>query len=191
MNTGYYHTSKSVEEYISLAKDVNSSNIISKLKHVLPKGSTVLELGSGPGTDYELLTEDYVVTGSDYSLEFLKRLQNKYPTGNFIHFNAANFSLKTSYDALYANKVLQHLTNTELEYFIKKQVEILNEKGIVCLTFWSGDGEENFKGMFVNYHQKENLQALFSPYFNILSLETYKEFETDDSIVLIAQKKHT
>lgn len=191
MSKGYYHTSKSVEEYISLAKDVNSSNIISKLKQVLPKGSTLLEIGSGPGTDYELLKEDYAVTGSDYSFEFLKRLQNKYPAGNFIHLNAANFSLKTGYDSLYANKVLQHLTNTELRYFIEKQVEIVNEKGIVCFTFWSGSGDENFKGMFVNYHQIADLKALFCPYFNILILEQYKEFEDGDSIVLIAQKKHT
>ena len=45
MEGEYYKTKESVEEYIELAKDVNGSELIEKLKQVLPLNSNVLKLG--------------------------------------------------------------------------------------------------------------------------------------------------
>ena len=56
---------------------------------------------------------------------------------------------------------------------------------------WEGEGSEVFKGLFVNYHNKESLKATISPYFGILSLATYNEFEADDSLLLIALGKNS
>ena len=73
MEGEYYHTPESVAQYIALAKDVNGQALIDELRTVLPHGAQVLELGSGPGTDWEILSQHYQVTGSDLSEEFLKR----------------------------------------------------------------------------------------------------------------------
>ena len=54
MEGEYYKTEESVEEYIKLAKDINGRQLIEKLVEVLPPGSALLELGSGPGTDWKL-----------------------------------------------------------------------------------------------------------------------------------------
>ena len=72
MDEKYYHTKASVEEYIKLAKDVNGSNLITKLRQFLPENSDVLEIGSGPGSDWNILNEYYNITGSDNSKEFLE-----------------------------------------------------------------------------------------------------------------------
>ena len=59
---------------------------------------------------------------------------------------------------------------------VKRQYEILNSNGIVCHSFWKGEGSEIFKGLFVNYHNEAGLREVFKNYFKILSIENYKEF---------------
>lgn len=72
---------------------------------------------------------------------------------------------------------------------IKRQHELLNEGGIICHSFWKGEGTEVFKGMFVNYHTENALKDYFKEYFEILLLESYMEFEEGDSVLLIGKKK--
>jgi cyclopropane fatty-acyl-phospholipid synthase-like methyltransferase len=189
MEDNYYNTKDSVEEYIKLSQGINGSELIDELKVFLPKGSTLLELGTGPGSDWNILKNDYKVTGSDNSTEFLNHLITKNPEGNFIELDAVTLKLNTKFDGIYSNKVMHHLNDNELAESIKKQNEILNSNGIICHSFWKGEGSEIFKGLFVNYHTKEALKNYFEKYFEILLLETYNEFKDDDSILLIGRKK--
>jgi SAM-dependent methyltransferase len=189
MEENYYKTKESVLEYIKLAKDVNGGELIEKLKLFLPKKSTLLEIGSGPGSDWNILKNDYNVTGSDNSNEFLNHLIAKNPEGVFIEIDAVTLKVNTIFDGIYSNKVMHHLNNNELAQSIKKQSDILNPNGIICHSFWKGEGSEIFKGLFVNYHTKEDLKDFFDKHFEILLLETYNEFEDDDSLLLIGKKK--
>jgi cyclopropane fatty-acyl-phospholipid synthase-like methyltransferase len=184
----YYKEKESVEEYIHLAKDVNGTQLIEKLKMHLNQGSKLLELGSGPGTDWALLSEYYDVTGSDYSDEFLNHLVNKYPGKDFLKLDAETLTIDDKFDGIYSNKVLQHLSDAELNSSIINQSKILNDKSIICHSFWKGDGSELFKGMCVNYHQEADLRSLFEEYFEIILIDSYKEFEEYDSLLLIAKK---
>ena len=185
----YYKTQESVKEYIHLAKDVNGGNLIEKLKHVLPLDSTVLEIGSGPGTDWGILNTPFNVTGSDFSSEFLNHLKHKYPTGEFLNLDAITLKTDQKFDGMYSNKVLHHLRDGELKESIKNQHRILNPNGIICHSFWKGKGSEIFKGLFVNYHDRLSIRTYFQDCFEILTLDFYKEFEDGDSILLIAKKK--
>ena len=189
MNGEYYKTKESVEEYIELAKDVNGAELIEKLKQVLPLNSNLLEIGSGPGTDWEILSEFYTVTGSDNSSEFLNYLIKKYPNGEFLNLDAITININKTVDGIYSNKVLQHLKDNELTDSIKRQSEILKTNGIICHSFWKGKGFEIFKGLYVNYHDEEKIKDLFKDYFDILSIINYQEFEEGDSILLIGKKK--
>ena len=65
MQKNYYNNKESVDQYIEMAKDSDGEALIEKLKFFLPAGSSVLELGSGPGSDWRILSKDYTVTGSD------------------------------------------------------------------------------------------------------------------------------
>ena len=184
----YYHTSEGVKEYIKLAKGVDGSDLIDRLSKELPAKSSVLELGSGPGIDWRILDNNYKVTGSDSSPEFIKHLEKENPTGSFLLLDAATLETEERFDAIYSNKVMHHLKNKKLSKSIKRQHQILNEGGIICHSFWKGHGAEVFKGLFVNYHEEDALRAAFEPYFTILRLDTYKESEEDDSILLIGKK---
>lgn len=185
----YYKTKESVEEYIEMAKDVNSNQLIEKVNKHLPENSTVLELGSGPGTDFKILTNTHKVVGSDFSSEFLERLHNNYPNDEFLQLDAITLETNKKFDGIYSNKVLQHLSDEDLKNSIQRQVDILNPNGIICHSFWKGDGDEIFKGMLVNYQTKSSLQNLFEKDFEIVLIEEYKEFDNNDSIVIIGKKK--
>jgi len=185
----YYHTPESVDEYIRAAEGHSGRALIEKLKPLLPQDSDLLEFGSGPGTDYAILSEHFKVTGSDYSDEFVKRLKVKYPEGRFHQLNAADIQLDGPFDAIYSNKVLHHLTDAELAVSIQQQHEILNENGFICHSFWKGEGSEIFKGMFVNYHTESALETLLADRFDIQLMESYAEFEPNDSIFLIVKKR--
>ena len=189
MKQEYYSNKASVNEYLELAKDVNSGQLIKKLENVLKQNSSLLELGSGPGTDWRLLSKSYNVVGSDNSDEFLTHLQVNNPNGKFIDLDAVSLETELLFDGIYSNKVLHHLTNDELAKSIQRQSEILNPNGIICHSFWKGEGNETFKGMFVNYHNEKSLISVFENCFEVISIKVYQEFEEDDSLVLIGRNK--
>lgn len=189
MSGDYYQTKESVEEYIKSAEGVNGNALIQKLKPYLKQGSSLLEIGSGPGSDYEILQKDYKVVGSDFSEEFLMRLRVNYPKATFLELDAITLTTDQQFQGIYSNKVLHHLKDNELKQSIKRQSALLNPNGIICHSFWKGEGDEIFKGMYVNYHTAEELKSLFEKEFKLLLLEAYAEFEEGDSLLLIGRKK--
>lgn len=189
MAAGYYHSKDSVQEYIKLAKDVNGRALIERLKSFLPANSSLLEIGTGPGTDWKILKEDFEVVGSDNSKEFLNHLTSSNPGGSFLELDAVTLYTQETFDGIYANKVMHHLKDHELHASIQRQHTLLNPDGIICLSFWKGEGSEVFKGLFVNYHTEHSLRRVFEAQFEILLLEAYHEFEAEDSLLLIGKRK--
>lgn len=189
MEGAYYKTKESVAEYIKLAKDVNGMQLIEKLRQHLPSKSTLLEIGSGPGTDWRLLKGFYEVTGSDNSPEFLNHLMNENRSGDFLELDAVSLKTKKKFDGIYSNKVLHHLNDQELMDSVQRQYDLLNAHGIVCHSFWKGEGSEIFKGLFVNYHSKTTLTEAYQKHFEMLSIEEYNEFDDNDSLLLLGRKK--
>ena len=189
MTKEYYKSEESVKEYIELAKGFNGRQLIEKLKLVLPSNSVILEIGSGPGTDWKILKESYKVIGSDNSTEFLNYLISNNPKGEFLELDARTLNIDKKFDGIYSNKVMHHLKDSELIDSAKKQYEVLSSKGIICHSFWKGEGSEIFKGLFVNYHSETTLRKIYQKHFEILSIEHYKEFDDNDSLLLIGRKK--
>ena len=189
MTIKYYHTKESVDEYIKMADGIDGSELIEILKKHLKPGSKVLELGSGPGSDWEILNKDFNVVGSDLSDEFLERLRKKYPKGEFININAVDINTDQNFDCIYSNKVLIHLNDKELKSSITSQHEVLNDDGLICHSFWKGEETETHKGLLVNNQTLDSIKKIFCDKFEVLDLEEYKEFEDKDSILLIMRKK--
>ena len=122
-NAKYYHTKESVEEYIRSARGHDGKQIIATLKKHLPPGSHLLELGSGPGTDWKLLDKHYQVIGSDQSKQFLHHLQTSFPEGEFLELDAASLDTDRLFDGIYSNKVLHHLKFDHLLIQFYKEFE--------------------------------------------------------------------
>ena len=185
----YYHEEKNVEEYIRLAKGYEGQKVINELILHLPEHSSLLELGMGPGTDLENLQKTYKATGSDYSEIFIERYRKTHPSADLLVLDALTLSTDQKFQCIYSNKVLMHLTRSELSQSIKRQVEILEPRGIICHSFWWGEKEENYDGLLFVYYTTKELQRIFSDSFQVLKVARYQEFEPDDSIYIIGRKK--
>ena len=143
----------------------------------------------GPGKDWEILNQSYDVVGSDNSKEFLSRLIAEHPDGQFLELDAITLDTDKKFDGIYSNKVLHHLKDDEIAASILRQYELLKPSGIVCHSFWKGTGDEIYMGMTVNYHTEESIRNGWGDLFEILLIESYKEFEEGDSLLLMARKK--
>jgi trans-aconitate methyltransferase len=186
---GYFDDKNNVDEYIKMADGYDGRELIDRLIHYLKPGSSVLELGMGPGKDLDILLEKYQATGSDSSTIFLDMYKKKAPNFKLLQLNAITLETDQKFDCLYSNKVLHHLSSEELKFSIKKQPDLLNERGIIMHTFWAGEGEEFYNGLRFVYYTQQELTELFQKHFSILENSLYKEEKKDDSIRLIVQKK--
>lgn len=184
----YYKTKESVDEYIRLAEGFDGKALIKQLLEHVQGHTTVLELGSGPGKDWQILQETFQVTGSDSSPEFVKRLKAQYLAGDFVELDASKLLIDKKFDIIFSNKVMHHLNDDEMAHSFQKQFELLNDQGIICHSFWKGQGTEVFKGLYVNYVLKNDLETLMKRWFEPLVLQEYAEFEDNDSLLLIARK---
>jgi len=186
---GFFDSEKGVNEYLKMAEGYDGAELINVLENFLPKGSTLLELGMGPGKDMDILQENYAVTGSDNSTIFLEKYKRKNPDADLLFLDAVTLKTDRKFDGIYSNKVLHHLTTDELKTSLKKQKEILNPGGILFHSFWKGDKTEKMEGLLFVYYEKEFLKKLFEPDFEILALEGYTELEKDDSIYAVLRRK--
>lgn len=185
----FYEKLENVNVYIEMCKDYSPVEIVEKVHKYLEVNSTILELGTGPGKDLDLLKEDYNITGSDKYIEFINVYKENNPESEILLLDAVTLETENKYDCIYSNKVLMHLTKEDLDKSIKNQHRTLNKGGIVFHTFWKGDTAEHKYDMLTQYYLEEELISKFSKLFDLIHVEAYKEFEEDDSILIVMKKK--
>ena len=185
----YYDDGKNVEDYIKMADGYDGRELIDLLREHLPAGSTVLELGMGPGTDLDLLAEHFQVTGSDRSAIFVERYRVKHPEADLLQLDAVTLETDRHFDCIYSNKVLHHLTRAEMVESFRRQAALLNGGGLLCHSFWTGDQEEEMHGMHFAYYTEETLAALLGDDLEWVEAVQYAEMEEGDSLCALLKKR--
>lgn len=183
-----YETPEGVDEYIRMCEGYDHSQIKEVLTKHLDAGKSLLEIGVGPGNDYNWMKNYFNVTGSDYSDEFLKRIKVRFPDGDFIKLDALSFKTTRKFDCIFSNKVYQHFTLDQIDKSLDYQKKILNPKGIIFHTFWIGNKEFDVNEMHFYYHDVTKLIEITGKHLKILESKLYSEFEKDDSIMIVAEK---
>ena len=108
MNTGrvmsYFDDPKNVRNYTKMAEGYDGRELVRILSGHLEPGSSVLELGMGPGKDLDILKQQYKLTGSDSSQVFLDAYQGSNPSANLLLLNAETLETTQQFDCIYSNK---------------------------------------------------------------------------------------
>jgi trans-aconitate methyltransferase len=184
-----YDTDDGVDQYVAMRSDTNGAAHVDRLKELLPEGAQVLELGMGPGVDFDLLRHYFSVLGTDTSFVFLERYQDKHPGADLLELDARTLKTTRTFDGIYSNKVLHHLTRAELDQSFRRQLDRLLPGAVALHTFWYGNcAPEEKAGMLFTYHTEDSLQALIPDGLNVESVRRYCEIEDDDSIELVLRK---
>ncbi len=185
----FFEYKKNIKEYINMSMGYDGKDLIEVLKTHLKAGSTLLELGMGPGKDLDILAETYTITGSDFSTLFLELYKNSHPDADLLRLDAVKLNTERKFDCIYSNKVLHHITQKELQISFNHQLRLLNKNGLVFHSFWYGDKEENHHGLRFIYYTKETIHKLIHSDFELIEFKQYTEMSEGDSFYIILKKK--
>lgn len=186
---GLYETQAEVEAYIAKAEGHNGRAHIDALIEIVPGRSKVLELGMGPGVDLDMLDEIYEVVGTDASRRFLRRYRRSHPDVALVHTDAVSIEVDQTFDAIYSNKVLHHLTTEELGLSLGRQAQVVRPGGILLHGIWVGDYSEEIEGVHCQYYTCETFAAVVPPELELISCEPYGELDEDDSLRIMLRRR--
>src|SRR5690554_6096738 len=114
-----------------------------------PKAN-ILEIGCGPGniTKYLLSKRpDFNIFGIDIAPNMIELAKKNNPTASFTIMDSRQIStLKTNYDGIVCGFCLPYLSQTDTIKLISDCYKLLNENGLIYLSFVEGDpNNSNFK----------------------------------------------
>lgn len=165
----------------------------------------LLDIGCGPGniTKYLLSKRpDFDIFGIDIAPNMIEFAKKNNPTARFAVMDSRQIhSLDTKYDGIIVGFCLPYLSRTESIGLISNAYNLLNENGLIYLSFVEGDPtKSDFKvgsggRVYFHFHDLDDLKAqLIRTKFD--DIETFKvkyktsEAEFDIHTILIAKKKN-
>jgi SAM-dependent methyltransferase len=184
-----FSTRKSVDEYIQMADGYDGIEIVKVLNRYLGAGSSVLEIGMGPGKDLIFLQENYKVTGSDNSQAFLDFYLENNEGADVFKMDAIEMNTDRKFDCIYSNKVIHFFEPDEIRRSFINQSKVLNSCGLICHTLWYGDKQIEVKGMKFYYYTKETILQYLPQEFDLIHAEVCKEMDDEDSLLIICKLK--
>ncbi|MFT3904014.1 MAG: class I SAM-dependent methyltransferase [Niabella sp.] len=165
----------------------------------------LLEIGCGPGniTKY-LLTQrpDFEIFGIDIAPNMVELAKRNNPTANFAIMDSRQIrSLDKKYDGIISGFCLPYLSQTESNELISNSYDLLNDNGLLYLSFVEGDPDKSdFKvgsggRVYFNFHNLDALktQLVKTQFDDIKTFRVkYKTSETkfDIHTILTAKKKN-
>jgi SAM-dependent methyltransferase len=185
---GFFDTHEGVDEYIKLADGYDGRELIEILKKHVPSGSSVLELGMGPGKDLALLQPYFQATGSDSSAIFVDRYRALEASADVLVLDAVHLDTERRFDAIYSNKVLQHLTKQDARQSLIAQHRLLNPGGIALHALWYGDELEEHHGLLFQQYAAKSFSELLDEQFEVVESRGYAEMEADDSLCVVIRR---
>jgi len=173
---------------------------------IIKEQANILEIGCGTGniTKHLLsLRPDFNILGTDMSPNMIELAEKNNPQAKFRVMNADEISiLQESFDGIVSGFCIPYLSETETKKLIQDSYSLLNENGLLYLSFVEGSPEKSgfltsSTGLrtYFYYHQEENTtHKLEQNQFKVLKSFriSYKksDVETEDHIVIIARKEN-
>lgn len=148
---------QNAEKYFKKTIDIDmTENCDRFIKHVIPSGK-IIDIGAGSGRDILYFkSKGFRVEGIDASVE-LCCLASEYTSINVKCQRIQDWNPTESYDGIWANASLLHLTLEEIEKFIFKAESYLTDFGAMYVSFKSGiaTGKDIEGRYFANVTQEE------------------------------------
>ena len=184
----YYDSKRNVDAYMRMAAGYDGSVLVAVLERHLPAGSSVLEIGMGPGKDLHLLSRRFHPTGSDRSVIFVDHVRAAQPEADVLLLDAVTMQTDRRFDAVYSNKVLHQLTRDELVRSLHSQRRVLNSGGIAVHGLWYGDRLETDHSGQCQYYTRQTFAEAAGELFEILDTGSYVEDSADDSLYVVLRR---
>ncbi|MDQ0593503.1 ubiquinone/menaquinone biosynthesis C-methylase UbiE [Chryseobacterium ginsenosidimutans] len=135
---------------------------------MVKKNATILEVGCGPGNITKYLLDkrpDFEILATDISPNMIELAKINCPNATFQIIDSREIeNIKKKFDAIVCGFCLPYLSELDVEKFIIDCKNLLNENGILYLSFVEGEKDKSgyIKGSsgdqtYFYYHNLENL----------------------------------
>ena len=164
----------------------------------------LLEIGCGPGniTKYLIAKRpDFDIFGIDIAPNMVELARQNNPTAHFAVMDSRQINnLDSKYDGIVCGFCLPYLSQTETNDLIANSYDLLNDNGLLYLSFVEGNPEKSgFKAgsggrVYFYYHKLDDITSQLNSFkfgeINIFEVK-YKisETEFDTHTILTAKKK--
>lgn len=179
-----YSSEEGAAAYAEAREGVEASILVDVLTSLLPGGSSLLELGMGPGNELVRLARRFDVTGSDKSKGFLELFSRSHPSFKLLHLDAVTIETDRRFDCVFSNKVLHHLSREDLGASFDRQRRVVKPGGLLFHSFWLGKGTGYSDGLHFTKYTEDVLLEMASGVGKTLLSFTYSELNADDSIAI-------
>ena len=185
---GFFDSERNVDAYVRMAEGFDGRELVAVLERHLAPGSSVLEIGMGPGKDLHWLRRRFRPTGSDKSSIFVDRVRAADPSADVLSLDAITLETDRRFDAIYSNKVLHHLTPDELARSLRAQWRLLHQGGLALHALWRGDRLEVHQDERCQYYTAQTFADQVGEWFQVIETGTYAEMAHDDSLYVVLRR---
>lgn len=156
---------------------VEFANMQDRFAQLLPKGSTILDLGCGSGRDSKyFLEQGFYVEATDGSKELCKRASAY--AGIAVRCELfLELDEQEKYDGIWACSSILHLPLKDLEPMLCKMRDALKEHGVIYTSFKYGDFEGMRNGRYFTNLTEESFGKLLD---KVAHLELKESWITGD-----------
>lgn len=164
----------------------------------------LLEIGCGPGniTKYLIAKRpDFDIFGIDIAPNMVELARQNNPTAHFAVMDSRQINnLDSTYDGIVCGFCLPYLSQTETNELIANSYELLNDNGLLYLSFVEGDPDKSdFKAgsggrVYFYYHKLDDITSQLNS-FKFGEIKIFKvkykisETEFDTHTIMTAKKK--
>ncbi|MBK9737451.1 MAG: class I SAM-dependent methyltransferase [Saprospiraceae bacterium] len=114
---------------------------------ILKENAKILDIACGPGniTKYLLSKRpDFDIFGIDYAPNMIALAKKNNPTASFALMDSGQIGeIKTKFDGIVCGFCLPYLSQTDCKKLITDSYSLLNENGLIYLSFVSGDPKKS------------------------------------------------
>lgn len=174
---------------------------------IMKENAKILDIGCGPGniTKYLLSKRpDFNILGIDFAPNMIELAIRNIPNASFAVMDSRKIAeLETRYDGIICGFCIPYLSSVECETLISDAYNLLNEAGLLYISFVEGDPKESgFKAgstgdrTYFYYHELDKLkEQLIAKSFEELKVFKVKyiksESEQEFHTILTARKNRS
>lgn len=170
--------------------DLTDTPYIDKFLNKLRKGSSILDVGSGPGqfTKY-MLDRNFEVVGIDYSKEMLVTAEKMVPNGSFRFMDMRSLHFEgSSFDGLLVAYSLIHIPSEDIPKTLREFYRVLKSDGYIEIIAQKGQADkiidEPFmpsEKMFFNFFTKDRLKDFLKKSGFVIEYQEETDSQDPDS----------
>ncbi|MEI7668193.1 MAG: methyltransferase domain-containing protein [Erysipelotrichaceae bacterium] len=157
MSHKYYD--EHAQEYYTSSANADMSEPTGRFLSHIPKGSSILDAGSGTGRDTKIFLDlGYQVSAFDASIEMVK-LSSIFTGIQTLHMTFEEIGFENQFDGIWACASLLHVDRLSLDEVFIKLRKALKPNGVIYCSFKSRDSDYTKDGRNFTCFTKDALLA--------------------------------